>query len=190
MNMTQELTQEEIRQFVIPAHGDLPKVKEKLASNPALLNAMYLAWKETGLLAASHVGNRPIAEYLLSQGAPMRICTAAMLGLRDRVAEFLKSDPGLANARGAHDIPVMFHAAMSGDTQLAELLLAHGGGEGLKDALPAAVAFGHLEMTRWLLKHGADVTVKDFRGKTPLQVAVEQGHADIAELLRRYGAAE
>src|SRR5512145_111603 len=103
MPETHELTQEEIRAFVIPAHGDLPKVKAMLAENPALLNAMYREWKETALLAASHVGNREIAGYLLSQGAPMHVCTAAMLGLRDTVAEYLQSDPALANARGAHD---------------------------------------------------------------------------------------
>jgi ankyrin repeat protein len=188
MSVMRELTQEEIRDFVIPAHGDLAKVKTMLADNPALLNAMYREWKETALLAASHVGNREIAEYLLAQGAPMHVCTAAMLGLHDRVAEYLESDPALANARGAHDIPILFHAAMSGDTAVADLLMEHGGGEGLKNALHGAVMFGHLDMVRWLLERGADVTVKDFRGKTPLQVAAESGFSELADLLRQHGA--
>lgn len=190
MSATQQLTQEEIQAFVGPAHGDLAKVKEMLKTNPALLNAEYVEWKETALLAASHVGQRPIAEYLLSQGAPMHICTAAMLGLRERVAEFIQSDASLANARGAHGITLMFHTALSGDTDIADMLLEHGGGEGLKGALHAAVKGGHLEMTKWLLERDADVAVKNFQEKTALQVASESGFNEIAEVLRQHGAAD
>ena len=39
-------------------------VVDVLAENPALLNAKYEEWNETGLGAASHVGNRQIAEYM------------------------------------------------------------------------------------------------------------------------------
>lgn len=188
MSDTRELTQEQIREFVIPCHSDLSKVKEMLAANPALLNAEFKEWKESGLLAASHVGNRAIAEYLLEQGAPMHICTAAMLGLRDRVAEYLESDASLANARGAHDITIIFHTAMSGDVSIAEMLVAHGGGEGMSHALHGAVMYGHVAMSRWLLEHGADTSMKDWQGKTPLQAATENGYDQVAQVLREFGA--
>ena len=142
MTSTHELTQEEIRSFVLPAHGDLATVKRMLAENPALLNAKYEEWNETGLGAASHVGNRAVAEYLLSQGATLTICTAAMLGMTQSVAEFLKADPGQARATGAHGIPVLTHAAISGKTEIADLLIANGGGEGVDAGLVNAERTG------------------------------------------------
>jgi uncharacterized protein len=190
MTSTHELTQEEIRNFVIPAHGDLATVKRMLAENPGLLNARYEEWNETGLGAASHVGNRQIAEYLLSQGAPLTICTAAMLGMTQSVAEFLKADPGQARAAGAHGIPVLTHAAISGKTEIADLLVANGGGEGADDGLVNASQFGHLQMAEWLLARGANPNARNFEGKTALRVALDRGHTELAGLLRRHGGQE
>src|SRR5215471_7157454 len=127
---TQSPPQELVEQFVIAAHFNLPRVKELYEQHPELLNIAWAKFEETALAAASHTGQRAIAEYLLAQGAPMAICTAAMLGDTEAVTSFLHDDPGLANARGAHGIPIMFHAAMSGNTDVTELLLKHGGGEG------------------------------------------------------------
>ena len=59
-----------VNEFVLKAHGDLGVVKQLLEEEPALLNA---AWDwgggdwETGLGAASHVGRRDIAEFLLER---------------------------------------------------------------------------------------------------------------------------
>jgi len=37
---------------------------------------------------------------------------------------------------------------------------------------------------RWLIEHGAPVDVQDYEGKSPLQRAEENGHAEIAERIR------
>ena len=190
MTSTHELTQEEIRSFVLPAHGDLATVKRMLAENPALLNAKYEEWNETGLGAASHVGNRAVAEYLLSKGATLTICTAAMLGMTQSVAEFLKADPGQAKATGAHGIPVLTHAAISGKTEIADLLVANGGGEGADAGLVNASHFGHLQMAEWLLARGANPNARNYEDKTALRLALDAGHASVAELLSRHGALE
>ncbi|MFL5732865.1 MAG: ankyrin repeat domain-containing protein [Chloroflexia bacterium] len=190
MSTTRELTQDEIRTFVLPSHGDLATVKRMLAENPALLNTIYEEWKETPLGAASHVGNREIAEYLLSQGAPLTICTAAMLGRTESVADFIQSDPTQASATGAHAIPVLAHAAWSGKTEIADLLVANGGGEGVDDAVVNAAQSGHLDMARWLLERGANPNTTDFRGKTALAVSLERGHQAVADLLRQAGGQE
>src|SRR4051794_32277203 len=83
MSTTPEPTTDQIREFVIAGHGNLEKVKQMLAIHPELLNIANV-WRpgdtETALQGAAHVGNREIAEYLLSLGAPMDICCAAMLG--------------------------------------------------------------------------------------------------------------
>ena len=190
MASTHELTQEEIRSFVLPAHGDLATVKRMLAEKPALLNAKYEEWNETGLGAASHVGNRQIAEYLLSQGATLTICTAAMLGMTESVADFLRADPGQARATGAHGIPVLTHAAISGKTEIADLLLANGGGEGADAGLVNAAQFGHLQMAEWLLARGADPNARNYENKTALRLALDAGHNEVADLLRRHSGRE
>ena len=183
-------SQEEIGQFVIAAHGNVARVRELLAAQPALLNERYEKFDETALEAAAHMGNRPSAEALLAAGAPTTICAAAMLGRTEEVAAFLRADPTLAGAKGAHGIPVLFHAALSGKVEIAELLVAHGGGEGVGSALHGAVKPGHLAMARWLLDRGADPNAPNFEGKTPLRVTLDEGHAEVAELVRGRGGHE
>ena len=64
------VTQETIDEFVVAAHHDFPFVQQKLAEQPELLNE-NATWIETPVQAAAHVGNRPIAEFLLAQAAPL-----------------------------------------------------------------------------------------------------------------------
>lgn len=107
-----------VAEFVAKAHGDLNRVQELLATEPALLNA---AWDwgggdwETALGAAAHVGRRDIAEYLLSQGARLNIFSAAMLGQLDIVKAILVVYPEMKDARGPHGIPLIVHAKIGGE---------------------------------------------------------------------------
>lgn len=186
------LSVETIREFVLAAHFDLEKVKDMLAAQPELLMAVY-DWGESGLEdglgAAAHMGNRAIAQFFLSQGAPLTICVAAMLGNLDEVRVMLEKEPALANARGAHGITLMFHAAMSGNLELVALLKQAGGTEGYSAALHGAIHHRHTTMVEWLLENGAvALDVQNFQGKTSLQRAEETEQPVIADLLRRYGA--
>lgn len=186
-----EPTQELVQPFVLAAHTDLGKVQELYAEHPELLDVPWQPVNETAIQAASHMGRRDIAEWLLERGAPLRIYTAAMLGRTETVAALLAADPSLANARGAHGISLMYHAAMSGETAIPELLLARGGGEGMDGALHGAVAFGRLPMVEWLLAHGAtNPNAPNFEGKTPLRAAIEKGYPEIADILRAHGGVE
>ena len=107
-----------VEEFVRKAHSDLTRVQELLAEEPALLNASW-DWGggdwETGLGAASHVGRRDIAEYLLSKGARLDIFAAAMLGQLEIVKAILATFPEMKDARGPHGIPLMVHARFGGD---------------------------------------------------------------------------
>ena len=183
-------TSERIREFVIAGHGDLEKVRALLAEDRALLNARQ-QWGEndyeTALQAAAHAGSAKVAEYLLAQGAPLDICTAAMLGRLDAVRKFLEHDPALIRAQGAHGIPLMTHAAFSGNVQLAQMLLDRGADEGMSSALFHAVHQRRIPMVDWLLRNGKpDLNWKNFQGKTALDVASEREDVEIVRLLRAH----
>jgi hypothetical protein len=188
MDNAQSLTEEQIRPFVLAAHSDLATVQRLYAEIPALLNARYMPFDETALEAAGHMGDRPIAEWLLAQGAPLTIFAAAMLGQVDAVRAFLAADPSLAAANGVHGISILYHAALSGNPAVADALVEYGGGAGTEAALHAAVQSGQLAMVDWLLARGvADVNPLNFKKATPYQAALAQGHTAIAERLAAAG---
>lgn len=189
---TNRFSSEQLREFVIAGHWNLPKVQEMLAEFPEILNVPY-QWGdndwETAIQGAAHVGSAHVAEFLLAQGAPLEICTAAMLGRQADVASMLAKDPALINARGAHGIPLMAHTALSGNVSLAQMLLARGEHEEMSLALSNAVNKGHVAMTRLLLEHGnPDLSWKNYEGKNALTIATERGDETIGALLRDFGA--
>ncbi len=185
------MDQQLVAQFVGNAHGNFDVVKEMLREHPELLNAVWDQVHETAIQAATQTGQREIAEFLIAQGAPVDICTAAMLGDVKRVDAMLQADPSLAHAKGSHDYPVLYHACLSGNPDIAELLQQYGGGEGKEFAMHAAVQSGSAEMVTWLLANGvSDVNMPNYENKTPLTVALEKGYFDIADMLQSEGGVE
>lgn len=183
------LSQELINEFVVAAHFDLDKVKTMLAEHPDLLNE-NAEWIETPIQAAAHVANRPIAEYLLQQGAPLDICTAAVLGQFEDVDAMLNADPELSAATGAHNIPVLYYPCIGGHLAIAQRLYEAGAdinaGEGVNTPLHGAALFGHAEIVEWLLANDANPYAADFNGKTPLDLAAANGHAEVVALLQPF----
>ena len=183
---------EQIREFVIAAHGNLEKVNQMLTQNPELLNVAY-QWsdhdRETGIQAAAQVGSAPVAEFLLGKGAPLEICTAAMLGRKSDVERLLKENTHLINATGAHGIPLLPHAVWSGNLELVQMLYERGAKSGADLALHNAVNRDDFSIVHWLLEHAKpDVNSRNFQGKTPLSVAVERKFDAVAQLLKENNA--
>ncbi len=189
--MPPEPTQAIIDAYVGSAHCDFGTVKKLLAEYPAILNRPA-TWGELALGAAAQTGQVAIAEHLLALGAPLDICTAAMLGRADDVTVRLPNEPHGANATGAHGIPLLYHAVITGHTDLAALLLARGadvnGGRGGSPALHGAVMFGRADLAEWLLHHGADPNIPNHENKTPLAAAIEMQRDAVAQVLRAHGA--
>ena len=190
----QVVDSELIREFVIAGHGNLAKVKEMLAQHPELLNEAY-SWNETdhetAIMAAAQVGSVSVAEYLLAKGAPLSICTAAMLGRQGDVQRMLENDPSSITDIGAHGIPLIAHAALSGNLALLKMLVERKASEGSSFALHNAVSRGYDEMAGWILDNAKpDVNWKNYQGKTALSVALERKDGALAELLRRHGGTE
>lgn len=113
-----------VREIVGASHANLPRVKELVTARPSLAKA---AWDlgfgdwETALGAASHVGNREIAQFLLENGAHPTIFSAAMLGHLDTVKAFVAASPGIQKTKGPHSINLMNHAK-AGGKQAAEVV--------------------------------------------------------------------
>jgi hypothetical protein len=99
------------------SHSNLARVKELVRQHPALAKASW-DWgygdHETALGAASHVGQRAIAELLLDHGAPPTLFSAAMLGQLEVVKAFITATPGLQKIRGPHSLALMVHAKAGG----------------------------------------------------------------------------
>jgi hypothetical protein len=107
-----------VREMVTVAHFNLKRVQELVGSWPSLARA---AWDwgfgdwEDALGAASHMGNRAIAEYLISKGARPSIFSATMLGELEVVKAFLAAHPAAQRIGGPHSISLLAHARMGGE---------------------------------------------------------------------------
>jgi hypothetical protein len=145
-----------VREMVTVAHFNLNRVKELVEARPSLAKA---AWDwgfgdwESALGAASHMGNRPIAEYLIAKGARPSLFSAAMLGQLEVVKAFLAAQPDVQRIRGPHSIPLLAHAKAGGEQSRAvfDFLQSIGGAdadpvvplsEGDANALKGTYVFG------------------------------------------------
>ncbi len=106
-----------VRETVQVSHGNLARVKELVTARPALARVSW-DWGfgdwETPIDAASHVGNRPIAEFLIANGARPTIYTAAMMGQLAIVKQWVEAVPGVQRNRGPHGITLLAHAKFGG----------------------------------------------------------------------------
>lgn len=111
-----------VKEMVGVAHGNFERVKQLAEARPALVKA---AWDwgfgdwESAIDAASHVGNRPIAEYLIGKGARPTLFTAAMMGQLELVKAAIAATPGIQRTRGPHGITLLAHARAGGENAAA-----------------------------------------------------------------------
>jgi ankyrin repeat protein len=187
-----------INEYVGAGHGNLARMKELLALYPKLLHA-NASWDELAVEAGAHVGFKDGVRFLLDQGAPAALPTAAMMGMTAYARKLLEEDPKRIWDCGAHNMPpIWFPAIGGGETdhlEIARLLLdagadpnAHKRGQ---TALHWAARGGQIEMAELLLSRGAavDVISRTPQGEmTPLAAALRAEKKDMADLLRRHGA--
>lgn len=106
-----------VREIVGASHANFARVREAVEKQPALARASvdwgFGDW-ETCIDAAAHVGNKPIADFLLTHGARPTIFSAAMMGQLDAVKAFIAARPGLQKTYGPHGITLMSHARAGG----------------------------------------------------------------------------
>lgn len=116
------------------------------------------------------------------------------------LAGMLEKNPALVSIRGDTEmlplsaVAVRYPGNESVDTHMAELLLAAGADVNARTpysqrtSLHEAAAAGKEGLVILLLNNGADPNVRDWKGLTPLDLALEFGRREIGELLRSRGA--
>ena len=102
-----------VAEVVGASHFNLDRVKELVSIRPELARATW-DWGfgdwESALGAASHVGRRDIALYLIENGARPDVFTYAMLGDLMAVQAMIKGLPGVQGIYGPHGISLLSHA--------------------------------------------------------------------------------
>ena len=106
-----------VREMVTVSHFNFARVKELVGIHPSLAKATW-DWGfgdwESALGAASHMGRRDIAEFLLASGAHPSIFSATMLGQLEVVKSFVAAQPGIQRTPGPHSISLLAHAKAGG----------------------------------------------------------------------------
>ena len=105
----------EISAVVGACHSNLDRVRELVNKKPELAKATW-DWGfgdvESALGAASHMGRKDIADYLIDMGARPDIYTFAMLGKVDAVKAMIEAMPGIQSILGPHGFTLMHHATI------------------------------------------------------------------------------
>ena len=111
---------EVVAQVVGRSHFDLEGVKALVEPRPELARSVW-EWRfsdfESAIGAASHVGRRDIALYLMDKGARPTLFTFAMLGAHDVVQAAVAAAPGIQRTAGPHGISLLDHAHAGGRMQ-------------------------------------------------------------------------
>ena len=134
-----------VKEVVGASHGNFARVREIVERQPAYARASmdwgFGDW-ETCIDAAAHVGNKPIADFLLTHGARPTIFSAAMMGQLDVVKAFIAARPGLQKTHGPHGITLMSHARAGGADAAAvvQYLMQAGDADNRVSTQPLAAA--------------------------------------------------
>ena len=125
----EQLDMKLVKDFVVAGHKDLGLVKEMLNDYPNLIYCRY-DWGngdfEEAIEGAGHLGNKEIANYLITSGARVNLFVLTMLGKSDLVIPTLEAYPELVFANGPHGFTLLHHAKIGGSDDMYDYLVDKG----------------------------------------------------------------
>lgn len=150
---------------------------------------------------AANDGHVDFVRRMLDAGADIElpgvngtILMEAVHGEHLELVEFLLRRGALPDTPDEEGWPPLHLATYHGTVQLVRAMLEGGADPNLSsDGVPPplwnAANRGHAEVLRLLWESDADVNVQ-YRGRTPLAMALRNGHSEIATFLRDHGASQ
>ena len=173
------------------------------------VDAHVLSPEDLKLLEAIENGNLKAAQSALKNGAdanqkekciPYRtfLMVAASGGSED-LAKLLTKYGADVNAIDVDGHTALMEAASFGHLNVVRFLVEHGakvnaeatvGGYKVYTALIYASENGHVDIVKYLIKQGSNINAKKINGDTALSLAENNGHTEVAGILREAGAKE
>lgn len=192
MNATDE--QATNRLFEAIQGDDAVTLEALLANDPTLLDARSPGGLRP-VTAATYSGAIASLQVLIEHGAELDIFDAAAVGATDRLHDLLQRQPELAHTYSNDGWTALHLAGHFGCSDSVAVLLEHGAdlaalshNRNGNTALHAALAGRQEETTTLLIARGADVTVADAAGYTPLHLAAHEGNVALVQMLLAAGA--
>jgi uncharacterized protein len=178
----------------LPAgEGDLAEVQRLVRQDPGLLEARD-AGGATPLMWASQEGHVGVVRWLLDKGAALDElsgdgCTALHYACHQSQAPVVGlllqggADPTIANQNGTTPF---INSCAEGHLEVVRVLLGHPGAKSVinhrtedgQTALWCACYWGHGGVARALLESGADPTIANNNGITPMAITKQDPHRD------------
>ena len=119
---------------------------------------------------------------------PYPLHKAAAKGEVGKIKKYLDRG-GNPNLRNSFRCTLLHSATSNGQTEIANLLLDANADPNLvsynliNTPLHLAALKGHLSIVQMLVEYGADLSLKNMDGLTPLGVAEKEGHSEVIDLL-------
>lgn len=164
-------------------------------------NGAYVNYRDEAgapLHGAAWRGNADMVQFLISNGADVNITgetgeTPLHMARNAKIAQIL-IDNG-ADIHADCDCGMPLHTAVdAGDAEVVQLLIDHGADVNAHFygmvPLHQALYRDNKDVVQVLLDHGADVNAKNNAGHTPLDIVIDSGQDEIADLLREHGGVE
>ncbi|MBU7592605.1 ankyrin repeat domain-containing protein [Metabacillus halosaccharovorans] len=156
-----------IKIYDLIKNGDIEQAKEIIITDTSLLG--FITPFGTWLHVAARAGKLYMIKYLIESGMDININEGVP-----------KSAP-------------IAHAASEGTFSIIEYLFNHGAKLDVSDPnrnpLFSAIYGGHLDIVRFLVQNGIDITVKytgdTMKGMGAYEFAIERGQTEIAEYLKQ-----
>jgi ankyrin repeat protein len=181
-------------QLLVAARNDDFATVRRALENGASPNARNRAG-DSALLIFARKGNVEMAKLLIDKGADVNLCNlekvsplmAAASGGNTEVARVLLAHGADVTLEDQRSRTAAIYAAQ-GQTEILAALLDRGVEVNRRyrndlTVLMWAAGYGKAETVKMLLDRGADPALKDNRGKTALDIARDNKHAGVVELL-------